>query len=79
MNGLKQNKYGFEVFRLLNQWQVCLMVSNNVKPIDHYVTVNSDGKYSLVYVFKRDEAIEYIESFRNHQLEIGDYVMKFDK
>lgn len=72
-------KYDCDVFRILNQWQVTLMVSHDIKPIDMYVSVNGDGKYNLVYVFNREHAISYIESFREHTLTIGDSVTEFAK
>lgn len=74
----KVKDYGFPVFRFLNQWQVTLFRSHSVKCIDTYVSVNKEGKYSLVYVFKRDEAQELLEKFRNRELEIGEDVVKFE-
>ena len=56
--------YGFPVFRFLNQWEVTLFCSHNVKPIDHYVSVDSLGRYSLVYVFKREEAKELLKNLK---------------
>lgn len=77
MENLKIKDYGFPVFRFLNQWEVTLFCSHNVKPIDHYVSVDNNEKYSLVYVFRRDEAQELLNKFKNHELEIGKYVVKF--
>jgi len=75
---LKIKDYGFPVFRFLNQWQVILFRSNGIKFIDHYVSVDDDGNYKLVYVYKRDEAENLLEKFRNHELEIGYDVVKFN-
>lgn len=74
----KVKDYGFDVYRFLNQWQVTLFCSHGVKFIDTYVSIDKDGKYSLVYVFKRDEAQELLEKFRSHELEIGDHVVKYN-
>lgn len=74
----KVKDYGFPVFRFLNQWQVTLFRSHGVKCIDTYVSVDKYEKYSLVYVFKRDEAQELLERFRNRELEIGDDVVRFE-
>lgn len=78
MENLKIKDYGFPVFRILNQWEVALFCSHNVKPIDHYVSVDKNEKYSLVYVFRRDEAQELLNKFKKHELEIGKYVVKFN-
>ena len=74
----KVRDYGFPVFRFLNQWQVTLFRSHGVKCIDTYVSVDKDNKYSLVYVFKRDEAQDLLEKFRNRELEIGEDVVRFE-
>lgn len=74
----KLKDYGFPVFRFLNQWQVTLFVSHNVKPIDNYVSVDKSGKYSLVYVFEREKAQELLEKFRQHELEIGAHVVTYN-
>lgn len=73
----KAKDYGFPVYRFLNQWQVMLFRSHGVKCIDTYVSVDKNEKYSLVYVFKRDEAQELLEKFRSRELEIGEDIVKF--
>jgi predicted transcriptional regulator YdeE len=78
MKLLKIKDYGFPVFRLLNQWQVTLFRSHNVKLIDTYVSVDKNGKYALVYVFKRDEVQDLLEKFKRFELEIGAYVVKHE-
>ena len=70
--------YGFPVFRILNLWQTTLFVSHNVKPIDTYVSIDNHNKYSLVYVYKREEAQALLSRFRNHELEIGEFVIKYN-
>ena len=75
---LKIKDYGFPVFRFLNQWQVTLFRSHGIKFIDHYVSVDQDGNYKLVYVYKRDEAEELLQRFRNHELEMGNDVVKYN-
>lgn len=70
--------YGYPVFRILNLWQTTLFVSNGIKPIDTYVSIDNQNKYSLVYVFKRDESQALLEKFRNHELEIGEFVIKYN-
>lgn len=75
---MKIKDYGFPVFRFLNQWEVTLFVSHNVKPIDNYVSVDDKGKYALVYVFEREKALDLLEKFKRHELEIGEHVVKYN-
>lgn len=72
----KVKDYGFPVYRFLNQWEVTLFCSHGVKCIDTYVSVDKDNKYSLVYVFKRDEAQALLEKFKQHELNMGEHVVR---
>lgn len=74
----KVKDYGFPVYRFLNQWQATLFVSHGVNIIDTYVSVDNQGKYSLVYVFERDKAQDLLAKFRNHELEVGEHVIKYN-
>lgn len=74
----KIKDYGFPVFRFLNTYQVMLFVSNGLKPIDTYVSVDKEGKYSLVYVFEREKAESLLEDFRQRRLDVGKYVVKYN-
>jgi len=77
--GVFENKrLWISIFRFLNQWQVTLFRSHGIKFIDHYVSVDQDGKYKLVYVYKRDEAEELLQRFRNYELEMGNDVVKYN-
>lgn len=75
---MKIKDYGYPVFRILNIWQVILFVSHNVKPIDCYVSVDSQDKKCLVHVFKREETEELLKKFKNRELEIGDHIISYD-
>mgnify|MGYP000943458212 CR=1 FL=1 len=78
MNYLKIKDYGFPVFRILNQWQVTLFRSYNIRHIDDYVSVDRDGNYKFVYVYKRSDIEELLTKFKKHELEMGDYVVKYN-
>jgi len=69
---LKIKDYGQEVCRILNIWQVTLYISNNVKPIDEYVSKDSKGNYVIVFVFSKKDSQEVFFKFRNRELEIGE-------
>jgi hypothetical protein len=75
---LKIKDYGFPVFRILNQWQATLFRSHGIRHIDDYVSVDNDGNYKFVYVYKRDETEELLTKFRNHELEIGSDVIRYN-
>jgi hypothetical protein len=69
---LRTKDYGEEIVRILNIWQVTLYISNNVKPIDEYVSKDSKGNYVIVFVFSKKDSQDVFIKFRNHELELGD-------
>lgn len=69
---MKIKDYGQDVCRILNIWQAMLYISNNVKPIDEYVSKDSKGNYVIVFVFSKNDSQEVFRKFRNRELEIGD-------
>ena len=60
--------YGEEVCRILNIWQATLYISNNVKPLDEYVSKDSNNKYVIVFVFSKKDSQEVFRKFRNREL-----------
>lgn len=71
---MKIKDYGQEVCRILNIWQATLYISNNVKPIDEYVSKDSKGNYVIVFVFSKKDSQDVFVKFRNRELEIGDVI-----
>lgn len=71
---MKIKDYGQEVCRILNIWQATLYISNNVKPIDEYVSKDSKGNYVIVFVFSKADSQEVFMKFRNRELEIGEVI-----
>lgn len=71
---MKIKDYGQEVCRILNIWQATLYISNNVKPIDEYVSKDSKGNYVIVFVFSKNDSQEVFIKFRNRELEIGEVI-----
>lgn len=71
---MKIKDYGEEICRILNPYQHMLYVSHNVKPMDEYISIDSKGKYVVVYVFSKSKTQELFRKFRNRELEIGIYV-----
>lgn len=71
---MKIKSYNEEVVRILNIWQAILYISNNVKPLDEYVSIDSKGNHVIVFVFSKKDSQEVFMKFRNHELEIKDII-----
>lgn len=67
--------YQVPIVRILNQFQVILYISHGLKPIDVYVSKNTNDDYKLVYVFDREQSQILFNKFRNHELEIGSAIV----
>ena len=49
-------------------------ISNNVKPLDEYVSIDSKGNHVIVFVFSKKDSQDVFIKFRNHELEIKDVI-----
>gem|GEM_PF-2539544 len=79
MNLINIKKYDVSVVRILNMWQIILYKTNGLNEIETYVSKNEKDEYKVVYVFDRDKSQELFKKFRNHELEIGDFVLSMEE
>lgn len=71
---MKIKDYGQEIVRIVNLWQAMLYISNGIKPLDEYVSKDTQGNYMIIFIFSKKDSQDAFHKFRNHELEISDII-----